>query len=366
MHEMLSALPIINRWSCPGATRRLGIAALFLLSGVFHPPLNGQVNPSFTDTSLAVSEEGGGAKFWRVPKAGLRQELTGTTGYVLIQNVSDKPLKHPIFYGEYYDTFGRFCFSLILSQGNDSEEQSAIAPDESVTIGSTAVGMFPISEIKEVKLFLLQLSQPEQEEISRWDLPVRAPVTLVGGFKRNLSLTSEIGSSKSGVLDLILANVRVSADGVVTTVDVIHTASSEVEAWFRDFIQQATFYPATNRGQPEEGQALVLVRAVVGEGDFRALVSCPQLSPWVKAYAESTQDKTASLVTDILLGRPTSRKNKLTPTGEILTVDIPPAPVGLLELAYQDTYWSSPAVRLVRDDSMPHHMRREIATSQAQ
>jgi hypothetical protein len=362
-HDLLNACTA-PRESYPKLRSRLVITVLLMLSGLSGSPLNGQGNPSIVDTGLSVSEEGEVSRFWRVLKAGVREELAGTTGYVKIQNVSDTPIEDPIFYGEYYDSSGRFCFSLILSQDKSQGEQGVIAPGESSVVGSTAVGLFPISQPKEVRLFLVQLSLPDKQQIRKWDVPIRAPVTLLGGFERDLRLPSETASAKKGILDLILANVTVDKEGIVTTLDVVHAASAQVESWFRDFVKQATFYPATNRDQPQDGRALLLVRAVTGEGDFRELVPPPQLSPWVNSYAESGQDSTASPVTNILLGRPAPRKNKLTATGEVLTVDSPPSPPGLFQLAYQDTYWSSPAVRLVRDDSMPHHIRREVTVPQ--
>lgn len=370
-HEMQKTLPsrtvIAQKWSkAYGWPVRQLTLAFLVLELLLSPPLNGQANHSTVETKLLVSAQGHVSTFWRVPEAGLREELLGATGYVKIQNISNTLINDPIFYGEYYDSSGQFCFSLILSQDKYSVEQGPIAPNESRMIGSTQIGLFPISEPKEVKLFLLRTGQLGQQEISKWDLPIRAPVTLVGGFQRDLQLTSEIASAKRELLDLVLANVTVNAEGIVTRLDVVHAASDQVESWFRDFVQQATFYPATNRGRPQEGRALLLVRAVMGEVDFREQVPLPQLSPWVKSYAESVQDNSASLVTSILLSRPATRKNKLTATGEVLTVDSPPAPAGLFQLAYQDTYWSSPAVRLVRDDSMPHHLRREIASAQSQ
>jgi hypothetical protein len=322
--------------------------------------LNSQVNP--VESRLIVSSEGQLSEFWRVSEAGLREELAGTTGYLKIQNISNAPIDDAAFYAEYYDSAGRLCFTLILSQAKNSGERGPIAPGDARMIGSIGAGLFPASEPKEVRVHLLQLRFPGQtDDLRKWDGHVRAPVTLSGGIQGGLQLTSEAGSAKEPVLDLILAGVSVNAEGLVTHIDVLHTASSKAESWFRNFAQQATFYPATDDGRPQKGQALLMVRAALEQAEGGQMVfSPPQLSPWVKLFLQSANSDLCP-VTNILLGRPATQINRLKPTGETVSFEIPPAPRGIFQLAFQDTYWSSPAVQWITDESMPRHMRRELA-----
>jgi uncharacterized protein DUF6851 len=332
----------------------LVILCLFPLLG-----LNSQINP--VESRLIVSPEGQLSEFWRVSEAGLREELSGTTGYLKIQNISVAPIDDAAFYAEYFDSEGRLCFTLVLSQARNSAERGPIAPGEMRTIGSIGAGLFPASEPKEVRVHLLQLRSPGQtDELRKWDGRIRAPVTLSGGIQSGLQLSTETGSAKEPVLDLILASVSVNDEGQVTNVDVLRSANSRAESWFRDFAQRATFYPATDAGRPQNGQALLMVRAALGQSEGGQIVfTPPQLSPWVRLFLQSTNTDLCP-VTNVLLGRPATRINRLKPTGETVSFEIPPAPRGIFQLAFQDTYWSSPAVQWVIDESMPRHMRREL------
>jgi len=321
-------------------------------------PVRTNSTPQIT---LNVSAQGDLSKFWRILEGGLREEVAGTTGYFRVENVTDTAISDAVFYAAYYDSSGRFCFSLVLSQAGSSPGQGEISAGDSILIGSTATGLFPALEPTEAKLFLLQLRVLEQDTFQKWDVPIRAPVAILEGAGSMLQLAPETYPASEPVQDLVLATVSVDEKGMVKNVGVLYAASRQAEQWFHDFVQQTSFYPATEHGVPRVGNALLLVRAVVKEGDIQTQVLPPQRSPSVKSYSQSLGDNEAIPITNILLVRPTTQINSLTKTHEVVTINRPPAPPGLLELAYRDTYWSSPAVEWVRDDSMPHHIKREVA-----
>ncbi len=335
--------------------------ALFSLFFGLASPTSAQVGS--VKTTVLVSAQGEVGTFWTVREAGLREDFTGTTGYLNVQNISDMPLDGAVFYGEYFDAVGRFCFSLVFSQDNNPVERGAIPRGESRVIDSVGSGLFPASEPKEVKVYLVQIRLPEQaSSVRNWDVLLRAPITLSGGVQSYVQLGSEAASAEGSVLDLVLANVTVNEEGIVTSVEVLHAASNEVESWFRDFAaQQATFYPATRRDHPEQAKALVLVRAVLKEGVLQNLLLPPRMSPWVKLYMRGVADMVAPPVTNIVFARPASQLNRLGTT----PLTRPPAPPGIFELAFYDSYWSSPAMGWVTDFSMPHHIRRQLIVSDA-
>jgi hypothetical protein len=102
------------------------------------------------------------------------------------------------------------------------------------------------------------------------------------------------------------------------------------------------------------------------EGELRNLLVSPGTSPWVRSYLKNRTDESLAPLTDLVFTRAGIQVNRLTSTGEIEVIKRPLAPPNLFELAFQDSYWSSPAVGWVKDDSMPHHVRREIAKAQPQ
>jgi hypothetical protein len=191
-------------------------------------------------------------------EAGLHQDFNGTTGKLKLQNASNVALEGAVLYAEYFDSVGRLCFSLLFAQDKNPGEQSPIAPGGISVIGSSTPGLFPASEPKEVRLYLVELRLPElPNSPRRWEVRLRVPVTIAGGVHSTLRLDTEVASASEPVLDLLLASVNVNQAGVATNVDVIHSTSSQVELWFRDFVQrQATIFPATDRDVPHKKRKL--------------------------------------------------------------------------------------------------------------
>ena len=350
-----------------GRISTLVLLALHCLTIV--PRASGQV--SSADVDLKVLPQGEVSSFWNVVGAGLREDFSGTAGYVKVKNVSSMSIEDAIFYGEYFDSAGRFCFSLVMSQTRNSGERGAIGPAESRVIGSDSMGLYPTSEPKEVKIRLVQVRlSGGTESVRKWDLPLRTPITVVdtseSALESTLQLSAEVASAKGPFLDLVFADIRVNERGNVTSVNVLQAASSQMETWFQDFAEhKAAFYPATDGSRPQDSRALVLVRAVLEGGNLQE-VPLPQLSPWVKSYLQSFDGEAIPPLTNVLFTRPTTQTNRLTSTGETVIFKKPPAPPGTFKLAFQWTSWSFPAVSWVRDTSMPHRLKRELAVGQPQ
>jgi hypothetical protein len=333
------------------------------------PRASGQV--SSADVDLRVLPQGEVSYFWNVVGAGLREDFSGTAGYVKVKNVSSMSIEDAIFYGEYFDSAGRFCFSLVMSQTRNSGERGAIGPGETRVIGSDSMSLYPTSEPREVKIRLVQVRLSGQtESVRKWDLPLRTPITVVdtseSAYESPLQLSAEVASAKGLFLDLVFADVRVNARGNVTSVNVLQAASSQMETWFQDFAEhKAAFYPATVGSRPQDSHALVLVRAMLEGGNVQE-APLPQSSPWVKSYLQSFDGEAIPPLTNVLFTRPATHLNRLTSTGETVIFKTPPALPGLFTLAFQWTSWSFPAVRWVRDTSMPHLLKRELAVAQPQ
>ncbi len=355
---------------CTGPFARLRRAAFLpfsiLLCLCVASPTGAQI--TFATTSLRVSAQGELPTFWRVREAGLGETFTGTTGDLTLENIASTPIDGAIFYGEYFDAAGRLCFSLVFSQAKSVGETGPIAPGEVRELQSSGVGLFPASAPKEVRLYLVEQSVPDQAKSpSGWAVPFRAPVTLFGSFTdraRRLQLGSEVGLAKGPMLDLILARVSVNQRGLVDGVEVLQKASSEVELWFLDFAQQQlTFYPATEGGVPRPDRALVMVRALLSEEDLRNSRFPPRMSPWVESYVGKFADTEVPPVIDIVFRRPPTRVKRM---GTTEWIERPEAPPGLLEILAIGAYWSVPALEFVSGDpSMLHRMRRKLAAGES-
>jgi hypothetical protein len=267
------------------------------------PRAGGQV--SSADVGLRVLPQGEVSSFWNVVGAGLREDFSGTAGYVKVQNLSGVPIQHAIFYGEYFDSAGRFCFSLVMS------EEGTTGPGKTGVIRSDSLGLYPTCEPKEVNIHLVQVKLPGQtESIRKWDLPLRTPITVVdtseSAYESPLQLSAEVASAKGLFLDLVFADVRVNARGNVTSVNVLQAASSQMETWFQDFAEhKAAFYPATDGSRPQYSRALVLVRAVLEGGNLQE-APLPQSSPWVQSYLQSFDGEAIPPLTNVLFTRPTT------------------------------------------------------------
>ncbi len=295
-------------------------------------------------------------------EARLRENFDQTTGYLEVQNISGTTVDGPIFYAEYFDASGRFCFSLVFSQATNTAIRGPIAPAEVRGLYSSGVGLFPASEPKEVKLYLVRQSMPEQANpLRNWDASFRAPITVSGSVRSDamtLQLGPEVALAKGPFLDLVFAKVSVDEKGFVDGVDVLNTASNRVESWFLDFARhQLTFYPATDRWVPKPDHAVVLVRVVLSEEGIPNSPFLPRMSPWVKSYAARLVGTEVPPVTDIVFARPAGKINR---AGTDELVERPAALPGIFELRLFGSDWSVGAVQMVPDTSVPRRLRREL------
>jgi hypothetical protein len=334
---------------------------LVLLCSALVPLARGQI--TFANFPVRVSAQGELANFWQVRDATLRETGTETSGSLELKNILGAAVDGAVFYGEYFDAKGRFCFSLVFSQARNLLNSGPIAPGEVREVASSSVGLFAASEPEEVRLYLVQQRQAHRpNSLRRWDVPFRAPVTVTGSLDpetSKLQLDSGLVPSKEPFLDLLLARVSVNQRGQVEAVDVLDAASGAPESRLVSFIRELIFLPATDNGAPKTAQTLLLVRAVLSNDKDRIQNSPfpPRMSGWVKSYLARLTDIEVPPVTEILFARPTGKINR---AGTNEWVDRPPAPPGLFEATAWNSDWSVPAFRTVVDPSMPHHLRREL------
>jgi hypothetical protein len=320
------------------------------------------------ERSLTIHADSEVAALWQVLGASIRETFSGTDSLVELRNISGSPQKVPFFYAEYFDHAGRLCFSLIIGPTDRGLGERSIEPNQVLRLGSGAVGLFPALEPEVLKLHLLR-----QESVSPGangiDLPdgVRAPVTLGGGVKpeaTKFSLNLSLPEAKAPLVDLVFAKISVDKQGVPTKVEVLNAFSNQVLDWFQEFAKhQLTYYPATEGPTLRADEVLLLVRITLPVNRSENTLPPVANSPWVQAYLKSVTANDIPPITQVVLQQPPTRVKR---NGSTEWTERTASPPGVFELANIGSEWSSPAVGMVNDPSMPHHVRREITKAQPQ
>jgi hypothetical protein len=333
--------------------------SLWLLSVVV-PAADGQAAKGRSD--LQVSLDTGLANLWSVRSAGLHEDLVGTTGSLRIQNVSAATVRDAVFYGEYFDAAGRFCFSLVFSLANNGVNGSPVAPGELREIYASSAGLFAASPPNQLRLFQVRQDVPDHPYSPMVsDFSLRVPVTIFGSVRGNatkIDLLSEQAQASKPMVDLILAELKVDATGSVNSIDILSALSGQMEVWFRDFVRRELMvYPATNNGVPVSGSALLLVRITPSEKQLANSEAEAWMSDWVKSYVTHSVGDEVPPVTEIVFQRPPTKIKRM---GTTDLVERPPAPTGQFEILLIGSDYSRQAFRSVSDPSMPHKMRFEL------
>jgi hypothetical protein len=327
----------------------------FFLVGFFNLT---KLQAKVENREIRVKPQGEASSYWAVSEAGFAEGFTGSGGYINVKNISNIPIRDAIFYAEYFDSQGRLCLTLVFSL----HENDLINPGESRTIDSVGSGLFPSVEPEEMKLYLVQLGFPDQPNpLRKWHINVRAPATIEEAGASTLQLGSDITSRPEGLFDLMLVRVSVDASGQAKSIDVLNSSSPQIESWLRDFLtRQASLFPATTDGVPQESDELILVRVVLGDENEPDTYASPGRNAWVQSYVKTIKGDTIPLVTTLVFTRPPLR---VKPMNSPSLIDRPASAQGLFELAVGSSYWSSPAVQWVVDASAPHNRRRRIGLS---
>src|SRR5215470_16879629 len=142
------------------------------------------------------------AKYWKVSEAGVREDYTGTIGYVELQNVAEMSFSDAILYGEYFDSTNRLCFSLVFSLNKGARDEESVKPGESRVIEALGFGLFPALDPEKVKLYLIQLRADDRSTfLKKTDVAIWGPVTVQGGAS-SVQLSQELASRQDAILDL--------------------------------------------------------------------------------------------------------------------------------------------------------------------
>jgi len=309
-------------------------------------------------TAIEISSEGEFRKFWAAHGAGLHENISGTAAYLKIENISRETIDHPIIYGEYFDSLGRFCFSIMFAQDPVHEDgRSTVLPGEMRELYGRDSGLAPASAPTQLHLHLVQqglLGEPT----SQWNTRLRIPVTLGAAIPETASKIqlNELGVTHVSGSDVVLAKVTVTASGIADTVEVLESASSQAAAWFKGFAAQLTFFPATDSGVAKLGHALVLVRVAIGRQTLQESPDPAWDSPWVRKYLEATGHADDIRPVTKIIFEPTVTEAKLG--------------LGILQQTFNVSYlgsdWGQPVFGWMRDLSAPHHMRRYLKASVSQ
>ncbi len=304
-------------------------------------PIFGQVRP--TEVPVSALSKGELTTFWHVRRASLREDLTGTTSYLVIENTSKVSLEDFVIYGEYFDSAGRLCFSSMFSR---SAKENSIAPAEYVTLSSRSGQLFAASDVRNGEFYLVQQRISGQpDSLRRWKISIRAPVTIRGTSMRldedklQLAPDTVIGSTP---LDLLLARVKVDQSGSIQDIETLNKLANQTESWFREFVSRRKtnfFNPATVAGLQQSDLALIMIRAVSTEVRSESVSYQLRASlPWVKSFAAGLSDKQIPPITEILFHRPPTRVKAIGNSDNY--IDRPAAPPGVMELMYLGSDWS--------------------------
>lgn len=302
------------------------------------------------------------AEYWKVIEAGVREDYTGTIGYVELQNVAEVSLSDAILYGEYFDSTNRLCFSLVFSLSKSARDEESIKPGESRLIEALGFGLFPALDAEKVKLYLIQLGAADRSTyLKRTDVAIWGPVTVQGGAN-SVQLSQDLASRQDAILDLALARVTVNEAGVIESDEVLEAATNEIRWWFKDLVEQhVRLFPETQGEVPQKGEALILARLVLHEKLWQQTFYPPRMSSWIKTYVQGTKGGSLPPVTSLVFTRPPAGGR---PLSSVETAGKASSAFELFELTYGDSYWSQPVVQWVGDPSMPNHLRRQIGFPQ--
>lgn len=306
---------------------------------------------AFRVTKVQVVPVGAFAGYWKARGAELRETFTATSGYIQIEDISPTAMEDAKFYGEYFDAAGRFCFSLVFSQAkNESNQSGPFAPGEVRTVVSMAASLAPAAEPTMMRLYSVeQRPVGEQKEVIYDESVVRSPTAIMGGVEAGrgrLWLERELPKAEGPVLDLVLARAEVDSAGRLDRVKVLKAVSSEVEAWFRDFVSRARFTPASRGGLTEGSGTVLLARAVLSLAATQESPFLPRQSPWVKAYAEGLAGTEIPSINELRFERRPTRVKRL---GSLSWVELPPLPPGLFEYHASGSDWCPDVVKWFTD-----------------
>ena len=340
------------------------VAAFLLLSGTSNARSGPNPFSQINRTTVSVKMRGVGQR-WKVSRAYLEETLTATTGYLMIENTSTQPLKVANLYAEYYDRFGRFCFSLVFSLDKNLEKKRGPLPPRTIRkLYSIGAFLAPASEPKELRLSLLEKRLAGVSGIAEDEPPMRAPITIevrAADDSDQLSLGPEFGLAKGPVLDLVLAEVRVGISGRLETVSVAGAISESVKSWFLKWVAHQVFNTATTDGVPQTGSILLLVRAIVpreATDDTQPFLPARN-SPWIVDYAAEPNETLPAFVTEIIFANPPTRV-KMGGTKE--WTRLPKPLFGLFEPLTGASDWCPDIFVIVPDPTSPNRFRRELTS----
>jgi hypothetical protein len=316
----------------------------------------GQQDLRTTADTIRVTASPELAKYWQIHAAGLRQEPSGTTGFLEIENVYNTRLHGGVLYAEYFDEEGRLCFTLTFSQERNIGDRTAISTHETRTLYSAASGLSPVTRVAEARIYLLRQGDMEDRKQPRQveAIAVRAPATVnsnVPVSAVNLRLTSELSSVKDGVLVLLVAKVNIDQLGVIQDVRIISPVTPAINTWFNTFIRQLDFYPATTAGVPLPSELLFRVTVNMSDRVSPSALAAHRLAQ-MKIVLPEINGIELPPVTDVVF-------NPVGEFGSVGTSRIVRTATDF-QLVVVGTDWSNPHYDWIHAEGMPQHVARRL------
>ena len=308
--------------------------------------------------TISISDTLEVRKYWRLREAGLVQQLTGTSGYIVLENVTGETLKRSVFYAEYFNSSDRFCFSLILSLERNVGDRSPVAAGETRIVSAVAEGLHPALKPAHVQVYLVRDDMSE----TRDQPPIQAPVTLDSAYPSSaglLQLPLRLRTQEEPFTDLLSAKVSVNREGHITDTDILYAADPSLREWFTGIATKLSFYPATVSNSPRDSLALVDIVAIQSKESSGTTPTPAYDRPWVQEYSKLSTPEMPP-ITQLVFIPPAK---KIRSPGNMTAVEHPGPVPSSLELGIAGSDWSLPNYEWIRDDSMPHHQTRKLIPS---
>lgn len=307
-----------------------------------------------TGRQLVVLPDSALRNIWKVTHVSLDTTSVGTTGYLVVQNLTDSgQIGH--FYAEYLDRDGRFVFSLVFSENKNTDGKSGMFTlGEARTLYSIASLISPASEPMKARVFWVASG----EVSSAISIHVRAPATVQITTDNNdrVHIPGFVTQSTEQVVDVALANVVVDSSGHLQNVTIIHSINPEMNSWFSELVAKQIFFAATLDTTSVPGSTLLLLRILSPAANHVGVhTPSPTVSRWVQDYISRTGNMSLPPLTTIVLTRPPTRVKA---GGSNDWTELPPAPAGVFEPVEGASVWCPDVAKWVHNSN--GSLRREL------
>jgi hypothetical protein len=270
---------------------QFGLATAFLGCAVAQAPPGTPAASRFRPSAPRVVEDQSLQGAWTVAGTKLYEDYAQVSGAVTVRNLSPSAVEDAKFYAEYFDKDGRLCMTLGFAIWA-GEPPGPVPPGGQREVVSISSSVMPASRPVEVKVSLVSQRPLGQSAAAvKGEGVMHGPVNAAGPDMKwqKLTLDPALLQGDKPIVDLVLADLSLDAQGKVAGSTILNAASADLRSWFPEFLQHVHFDPATLGSAPIPAETLMLVRALNARSlaDVDSAVMPARASPWVQAFAAS-------------------------------------------------------------------------------